>query len=116
MARRCRASDNPRMRPRRRIAALAVVLALAAASPVAALTRPPPIVVGFPPLPLTGVVIALDPGHNGGNAAHASEIAKPVFIGTMWKPCNKVGTSTTGGYPEHAFTFDVALRVKGSLE
>ena len=61
-------------------------------------------------------MIALDPGHNGGNAAHASEIAKKVWIGTAWKPCNKVGTSTTGGYPEHAFTFDVAKRVKASLE
>jgi N-acetylmuramoyl-L-alanine amidase len=93
-----------------------VVLALVFAAPVAALTRTPPTVIGVPPLPLSGVVIALDPGHNGGNAAHATEIAEPVWIGTMWKPCNKVGTSTTGGYPEHAFTFDVAQRVKGSLE
>ncbi|HET9344755.1 MAG TPA: N-acetylmuramoyl-L-alanine amidase [Candidatus Limnocylindrales bacterium] len=103
------------MRVRSRLAAL-VVLLVACAPSAAAATRPAPIVVGLPPLPLSGVVIALDPGHNGGNASHASQIATPVWIGTAWKPCNKVGTSTSAGYPEHAFTFDVALRVKASLE
>lgn len=103
------------MRVRSRLAAL-VVLLVACAPSAAAATRPAPIVVGLPPLPLSGVVIALDPGHNGGNASNASQIATPVWIGTAWKPCNKVGTSTSAGYPEHAFTFDVALRVKASLE
>ena len=84
------------MRLSRRFAAVLLLLALTA-TPAAALTRPVPTVVGLKPLPLSGVVIALDPGHNGGNAAHASEIAEPVWIGTMWKPCNKVGTSTTAG-------------------
>jgi N-acetylmuramoyl-L-alanine amidase len=92
-----------------------VVLVVCVPSAAAA-TRPAPTVVGLPPLPLSGVVIALDPGHNGGNASHASEIAKLVWIGTGWKPCNKVGTSTAAGYAEHAFNFDVALRVKASLE
>jgi N-acetylmuramoyl-L-alanine amidase len=67
-------------------------------------------------LPLAGVVIALDPGHNGGNAAHATQIARKVWIGNRYKPCNQVGTSTRSGYPEHRFNFDVALRVKASLE
>ncbi|HEX5014675.1 MAG TPA: N-acetylmuramoyl-L-alanine amidase [Candidatus Limnocylindrales bacterium] len=103
------------MRLSTRLAAVLVLLALSA-SPVAALTRPAPVVVGRPSLPLRGIVIALDAGHNGGNATHASEIATPVWIGTGWKPCNKVGTSTVAGYAEHAFTFDVALRTKASLE
>jgi N-acetylmuramoyl-L-alanine amidase len=77
-------------------------------------SRPEPIVVGYGPL--SGVVIALDPGHNGGNAAHATEIAKRVWIGNGYKPCNSVGTSTLTGYPEHAFNFDVVKRVKASLE
>jgi N-acetylmuramoyl-L-alanine amidase len=101
-----------------RPAALRVIVAAAALalfiSPVVASARGLPIVIGRSPL--TGVVIALDPGHNGGNAAHAAEIAKKVWIGTGYKPCNKVGTSTVAGYPEHRFTFDVALRVKRSLE
>ena len=103
------------MRVSSRLAALLAVLVVCVPSAAAA-TRPTPTVVGFPPLPLSGVVIALDAGHNGGNAAHAAQIATPVWIGTAWKPCNKVGTSTSGGYSEHAFNFDVALRVKASLE
>lgn len=98
------------------LAALAIV-ALASAvilAPVSAATRPSPIVVGR--APLLGIVIALDPGHNGGNASHTAEISRKVWIGNGYKPCNQVGTSTVSGYPEHAFTFDVALRVKASLE
>ena len=107
------------MRPtrgRRLAALLATVVFAVTATAATAATRPAPTVVGLPPGPLAGIVIALDPGHNGGNAAHAAEIATPVWIGTAWKPCNKVGTSTAAGYTEHAFNFDVALRVKGSLE
>ena len=92
-----------------------LALAIGFSGPVTvAPLRPVPIVVGEGPL--AGAVIALDPGHNGGNASHAAEIARPVWIGNGYKPCNQVGTSTRGGYPEHAFTFDVALRVKASLE
>ena len=67
-------------------------------------------------LPLTGLVIAVDPGHNGGNASHLSTINKLVFIGNGWKACNTVGTSTRTGYSEHAFNFAVALRVKARLQ
>jgi N-acetylmuramoyl-L-alanine amidase len=104
------------MRHTGRLAALVALVALTLPSPAMGLSRPTPIVVGLPKLPLSGIVIALDPGHNGGNAAHAAEIATPVWIGTGWKPCNKVGTHTNSGYSEHAFTFDVALRAKHGLE
>ena len=67
-------------------------------------------------LPLTGIVIALDPGHDGGNASHLAAINRLVWIGNGWKACNTVGTSTRSGYPEHRFTFAVALRVKARLE
>lgn len=67
-------------------------------------------------LPLDGIVIALDPGHNGGNAAHATEIARKVWIGNGWKPCNKVGTSTGTGYAEHRFNLVVAKAVRTRLE
>ncbi|MFA1540136.1 N-acetylmuramoyl-L-alanine amidase [Actinomadura monticuli] len=58
-----------------------------------------------------GKVIVLDPGHNGGNASHPEEINKHVFVGNGHKPCNTTGTSTPGGYSEHAFTWDVANRL-----
>jgi N-acetylmuramoyl-L-alanine amidase len=96
--------------PRLAAAFVALTLLPSSALPL----RPGPIVVGLGPL--TGVVIALDPGHNGGNASHTAEISKLVWIGNRYKPCNQVGTSTRSGYPEHAFNFDVALRVKAGLE
>nr|WP_246314841.1 N-acetylmuramoyl-L-alanine amidase [Kineococcus aurantiacus] len=57
----------------------------------------------------------MDPGHNGGNAAHPEQIAAPVPAGGFEKPCNTTGTATDDGYPEHAYAFDVALRVADLL-
>ncbi|MDT7801294.1 MAG: N-acetylmuramoyl-L-alanine amidase [Actinomycetota bacterium] len=58
----------------------------------------------------------LDPGHNGGNGSHAAEINRLVPAGRgQTKPCNTTGTSTNAGYPEHAFTWDVAHRVGDAL-
>jgi len=67
-------------------------------------------------LPLAGIVIAVDPGHNGGNAAHIAEISRLVWTGTGWRACATAGTTTVDGYPEHRFNFAVALRVKARLE
>lgn len=64
---------------------------------------------------VAGKTIMLDPGHDGGNASHPSEINQPVFIGTETKTCNTVGTETNSGYSEHAYNFDVALRVRALL-
>ncbi|WP_370969355.1 N-acetylmuramoyl-L-alanine amidase [Amycolatopsis sp. cg9] len=62
--------------------------------------------------PAPGKVVVLDPGHNGGNASHPAEINRLVPAGRgQTKPCNTTGTATNAGYPEHAFTFDVARRV-----
>lgn len=66
--------------------------------------------------PLDGIVIAIDPGHNGGNASHPAAIRRKVYIGNGWKACNTVGTSTNAGYAEHRFSFAVARRVKVRLE
>ena len=61
--------------------------------------------------PLAGTVIALDPGHNGGNWAAAATINQPVNVITEWKPCDTTGTQTEAGYTEHAFAFNVAMRL-----
>lgn len=64
-----------------------------------------------------GTVVVLDPGHDGGNAAHPEIINALVPAGFgRTKPCNTTGTATDGGYPEHAFTWAVALRVRTALE
>ena len=67
-------------------------------------------------LPLSGITIAVDPGHNGGNASHIAQISRLVWTGTGWRACSTVGTTTADGYPEHRFNWLVALRVKARLE
>nr|SBO90768.1 cell wall hydrolase/autolysin [Nonomuraea gerenzanensis] len=71
---------------------------------------------GTPASPLAGKTVVLDPGHNGGNASHPEEINRQVDIITGRKACNTTGTETDDGYPEHAFTWDVAGRLKPILE
>ncbi len=66
-------------------------------------------------LPLAGIVISIDPGHDGGNAAHVAYISKLVWIGNRWKACDTVGTTTRSGWPEHRFNWLVAQRVKARL-
>ncbi len=66
--------------------------------------------------PLAGKVIVVDAGHNGGNASHSADINKSVFVGNGSKECDTTGTSTNDGYPEYAFTMDVADRLESILE
>ncbi len=67
-------------------------------------------------LPLAGRVVTLDPGHNGGSAAHPEQLNRVVYAGGgISKACNAVGTETRSGYSEHAFTWDVANRVAALL-
>lgn len=61
-------------------------------------------------------VVVLDPGHNGANAANPGEINRQVPAGRgRVKACNTTGTATNAGYPEHAFTWDVAVRARDLL-
>lgn len=66
---------------------------------------------------LTGRTIALDPGHNGGNAANPDEIARQVPDGRGGtKACNTTGTATDDGYAESAFAWAVAQLLADDLE
>jgi N-acetylmuramoyl-L-alanine amidase len=64
---------------------------------------------------LAGKVIVIDPGHNGGDAAHPEIVNRLVDVVTGRKPCDAVGTATNSGYGEHAFNWDVANRLKRVL-
>jgi N-acetylmuramoyl-L-alanine amidase len=64
---------------------------------------------------LAGHTIVIDPGHDGADASHLSEINAQVFIGNGSKACESTGTAGNDGYPEHAFTFDVATRLQAIL-
>jgi N-acetylmuramoyl-L-alanine amidase len=102
----------------------ALVAAAVSSASAAPMTRPmvsvPPVHASAP-MPAQAApavpVVVLDPGHNGRNGEHPEAIARPVPDGRGGtKPCNTTGTATDAGYPEHAFTFDVAGRVAQLLE
>lgn len=99
------ATPARRLMPALLATAIAAVLA---AGPLAAVDRAA--------LPLAGLVVALDPGHNGGNATHSGRISKLVWIGNAWKPCNSVGTATRSGFTEHHLNWLVARGVQVRLE
>ncbi|HEX4834612.1 MAG TPA: N-acetylmuramoyl-L-alanine amidase [Trebonia sp.] len=65
--------------------------------------------------PLNGVTIGVDPGHNGGNFTHPSEIDQQIWNGREWENCNTTGTSTNGGYTEALFNFRVATFLQSDL-
>ena len=65
---------------------------------------------------LAGRTVVVDPGHNGGNATHPRVVNAPVPAGRgRTKPCNTTGSATDAGYQEHAFAWDVAVRVRDLL-
>ncbi len=68
-------------------------------------------------LPLTGKVVAIDAGHNGGNAAHSADINQLVDAGNgVTKACDTSGTASNDGYPEYEFTLSVAKDLQALLQ
>jgi N-acetylmuramoyl-L-alanine amidase len=65
---------------------------------------------------LTGKVIGLDPGHNGGNFTHPAYIDRQIWNGREWEDCNTTGTATDAGYSEALFNFRVASYLRTDLE
>jgi N-acetylmuramoyl-L-alanine amidase len=88
--------------------ALAQIVALTLAIPVSAA----PSVAHADP-GLEGATVFLDPGHNGVNDSSISQQVPNGRGGT--KECQTSGTSTNSGYPEHAFNWDIAMRVSAAL-
>jgi N-acetylmuramoyl-L-alanine amidase len=65
---------------------------------------------------LAGIVIAIDPGHNGGDGGAPQVIDRLVWNGREYEPCDTVGTQTASGYTEAKFNFDVARYLAADLE
>lgn len=66
---------------------------------------------------LNGLKVAIDPGHNGGNAAAWQQVGQNVNDGRGGqKPCNTAGTATADGYAEHEFNWNVANKLKAKLQ
>lgn len=66
--------------------------------------------------PLSGKVIVIDPGHNGGNFRDPKTVNRKVNVLTQWKACDTTGTVTGSGYTEAAFTWDVSTRLAKILK
>ena len=64
---------------------------------------------------LSGKVVAVDPGHNGGNAAAASVIGKLIWNGREAEACDTTGAQTDGGYTEAQFNWNVAVYLTADL-
>jgi N-acetylmuramoyl-L-alanine amidase len=99
------------------LVAAASCVVLAMVTPAGA--RPAPVeglstITAPAPLPLAGMVVAIDPGHQLGNFRHLRQIDRPVWVG-LWKPCNTTGTATDGGFPEATFTWRVAKALRKRL-
>ena len=77
--------------------------------------RPTSSATRTPHLPLTGMVVGVDPGHNGGNFTHAAQIAHLIWNGRDWEACNTTGTETDAGYTEAQFNFNVASYLRADL-
>lgn len=79
----------------------------AAAMPAAARTPPP--------LPLKGMTVGIDPGHNGRNYTDPAAIDRQVWNGREWEDCDTTGTATDAGYTEARFNFQVAGYLRADL-
>ena len=66
--------------------------------------------------PLAGVVIGIDPGHNGRNYTDPAYLNHQVWNGREYEDCDTTGTETNGGYPEPRFTWRVAVDLRDQLE
>lgn len=65
------------------------------------------------PASIAGMIVFLDPGHNGAND---SSIGRQVPTGRGGtKDCQASGTATNDGYPEHTFAWDTTLRIRAAL-
>lgn len=65
--------------------------------------------------PLAGLVVGIDPGHDGGNFTHQAIIDRQIWNGRAWENCNTTGTATDGGYTEAQFNFQVAVDLRADL-
>ncbi|QUR70000.1 N-acetylmuramoyl-L-alanine amidase [Mycobacterium spongiae] len=65
------------------------------------------------PSNVAGMIVFIDPGHNGSNDASIGRQVPTGRGGT--KDCQASGTSTNSGYAEHTFNWETALRLRAAL-
>lgn len=62
---------------------------------------------------VAGMIVFLDPGHNGANDASMTRQVPTGRGGT--KDCQASGTATEAGFPEHTFTWNTVLLIRQAL-
>lgn len=62
---------------------------------------------------IAGMIVFLDPGHNGANDASMTKQVPTGRGGT--KDCQTSGTSTNDGFTEHTFNWDTVLLIRQEL-
>jgi N-acetylmuramoyl-L-alanine amidase len=67
------------------------------------------------PEPLSGEVVGIDPGHDGGNFNDSAYIDQQVWNGREYEDCDTTGTETDSGYTEAQFNFNVASYLRADL-
>ena len=66
--------------------------------------------------PLAGMIVGVDPGHNGLNYEYPAVINKPVWNGREYETCNTTGTETDSGYTEAQFNWNVSQYLETDLQ
>ncbi len=66
--------------------------------------------------PLAGVVIGIDPGHNGRSWTDPSFLNHLIWNGREMETCDTTGTATDGGYTEAQFNWNVASYLSADLK
>jgi N-acetylmuramoyl-L-alanine amidase len=67
------------------------------------------------PKPLAGMIVGIDPGHNGRNGTDPAYLSHLVWNGRALETCDTTGTQTAGGYTEARFNFNVARYLRADL-
>lgn len=93
-----------------KFASLRVVAATSAGVVLAASCLSAPVAQAAP---IAGMIVFLDPGHNGANDASLTRQVSNGRGGT--KDCQTSGTATDSGYAEHTFNWDTVLRIRAAL-
>ena len=65
--------------------------------------------------PLAGVVVGIDPGHNGRNYTDPAFLNQQIWNGRTLENCDTTGTSTNAGYSEALFNYLVSSYLAADL-
>ena len=111
-----RAQRPRRLRAGATLLTAAILASTLAGASATAVTRTESAPTAALPLPLLGLTIALDPGHQLGNYRFPREVSRQVPAGGFRKDCNTTGTETESGVREPTVVWQITKRVRKRLQ